>query len=197
MKTKLFALAIGILTVTQMAFAQEAAPGIVKAKAVELTAHRVDRLVSLNKIDSSFLAKSAKMEVTIVQNQAPAYYKVRVTQTQPASGEAMQMDVVYDGNGKPLSYAVLPGGSAGPDEGWSGVDAITLMENGLHYVLENGEKDANVKPFYTALTTITLAKGQLSGKTVARTQMKSSESALTLNVYVNLDGTFISAEFIK
>ena len=197
MKSILFALAIGILTATQITFAQEAAPGIVKAKAVELTAHRVDRLVSLNKIDSSFLTKAAKMEVSVVQNQAPAYYKVRVTQTQPSSGEAMQMDVVYDGNGKPLSYTVLPGGNAGPDEGWTGVDAITLMENGLHYVLENGEKDANVRPFYTALTTITLSKGQLNGKPVARTQMKSSESALTLNVYVNLDGTFVSAEFIK
>lgn len=197
MKSKFFALAIGILTATQMVFAQEAAPSIVKAKAAELTAHRVDRLVSLNKIDGSFLTKAAKMEVSIVQNQAPAYYKVRVSQTQPASGEALQMDVVYDGNGKPLSYTVLPGGNAGPDEGWTGVDAITLMENGLHYVLENGEKDANVKPFYTALTTITLTKGQLNGKTVARTQMKSSESALSLNVYVNLDGTFVSAEFIK
>ncbi len=197
MKSKLFAFAMGILTVAQMAFAQEAAPGIVKAKAAELTAHRVDRLVSLNKIDGSFLAKAAKMEVTVVQNQAPAYYKVRVYQTQPAVGEALQMDVVYDSNGKPLSYNVLPGGNPGPDEGWTGVDAITLMENGLHYVLENGEKEATVKPFYTALTTITLTKGQLNGKTVARTQMKSSESALTLNVYVNLDGTFVSAEFIK
>ena len=176
MKSKFFALAIGILTATQMVFAQEAAPSIVKAKAAELTAHRVDRLVSLNKIDGSFLTKAAKMEVSIVQNQAPAYYKVRVSQTQPASGEALQMDVVYDGNGKPLSYTVLPGGNAGPDEGWTGVDAITLMENGLHYVL---------------------TKGQLNGKTVAHTQMKSSESALSLNVYVNLDGTFVSAEFIK
>ncbi|AZZ37280.1 hypothetical protein CIK05_10935 [Bdellovibrio sp. qaytius] len=197
MKSKLLALAIGILAASQMTFAQEAAPGIVKAKAAELTAHRVDRLVSLNKIDSSFLTKAAKMEVTVVQNQAPAYYKVRVSQTQPASGEALQMDVVYDGNGKPLSYTVLPGGSAGPDEGWTGVDAITLMENGLHYVLENGEKDANVRPFYTALTTITLTKGQLNGKTIARTQMKSSENALTLNVYVNLDGSFVSSEIIK
>lgn len=197
MKSKLFALAIGILTVTQIAFAQEAAPGIVKAKAAELTAHRVDRLVSLSKIDGSFLTKTAQMEVSVVQNQAPAYYKVRVSQTQPAVGEALQMDVVYDGNGKPLSYNVLPGGNPGPDEGWTGVDAVTLMENGLHYVLENGEKDIKVKPFYTALTTITLAKGQLDGKTIARAQMKSSESPLTLNVYVNLDGTFISAEFVK
>lgn len=197
MKTQFFTLVMGILTAAQLTFAQEAAPSIVKAKAVELTAHRVDRLVSLNKIDSSFLTKTAKMEVSVVQNQAPAYYKVRVYQTQPASGEAMQMDVVYDGNGKPLSYTVLPGGNPGPDEGWTGVDAVTLLENGLHYVLENGEKDANVRPFYTALTTITLTKGQLNGKTIARTQMKSSESALTLNVYVNLDGTFVSAEFIK
>lgn len=196
MKTKLLALVIGILATAQISFAQTS-PGVVKAKVAELTAHRIDRLVSLSKIDGSFLTKTAKMEVAVVQNQAPAYYKVRVSQTQPASGDAIQMDVVYDSNGKPLSYNVLPGGNPGPDEGWTGTDAVTLLENGLHYVLENGEKDTKVKPFNTALTTITLAKGQLDGKVVARTQMKSSESNLTLNVYLNLDGTFILAEFVK
>ncbi len=197
MKSKILGLVIGILAAAQISTAQQAATGIAKAKAIELTAHRIDRLVSLNKIDASFLSKTAKMELSIVENQAPAYFKVRVSQTQPASGEALQMDVVYDVNGKPLSFNVLPGGNAGPDDGWTGVDAVTLIENGLHYVLENGETDANVKPFYTALTTIALTKGQLAGKPVALIQMKSSESTLTLNVYVNFDGTFISTEFIK
>lgn len=196
MKTKLFTLFIGLLATAQISFAQTSA-GIVKAKVAELTAHRIDRLVSLSKIDGSFLTKTAKMEVAVVQNQAPAYFKVRVSQTQPASGDAIQMDVVYDINGKPLSYTVLPGGTPGPDEVGTDIDAVTLLENGLHYVLENGEKDTKVKPFYTALTTITLAKGQLNEKVVARTQMKSSDSDLTLNVYLNLDGTFISAEFVK
>ena len=197
MKSKILGLVIGILAAAQISTAQQAATGIAKAKAIELTAHRIDRLVSLNKIDASFLSKTAKMELSIIENQAPAYFKVRVSQTQPASGEALQMDVVYDLNGKPLSFNVLPGGNAGPDDGWTGVDAVTLIENGLHYVLENGETDANVKPFYTALTTIALTKGQLDGKPVALIQMKSSESTLTLNVYVNFDGTFISTEFIK
>ena len=197
MKSKILGLVIGILAAAQISTAQQAATGIAKAKAIELTAHRIDRLVSLNKIDASFLSKTAKMELSIIENQAPAYFKVRVSQTQPASGEALQMDVVYDLNGKPLSFNVLPGGNAGPDDGWTGVDAVTLIENGLHYVLENGETDANVKPFYTALTTIALTKGQLDGKPVALIQMKSSESTLTLNVYVDFDGTFISTEFIK
>ena len=197
MKSKILGLVIGILAAAQISTAQQAATGIAKAKAIELTAHRIDRLVSLNKIDASFLSKTAKMELSIIENQAPAYFKVRVSQTQPASGEALQMDVVYDVNGKPLSFNVLPGGNAGPDDGWTGVDAVTLIENGLHYVLENGETDAQVKPFYTALTTIALTKGQLDGKPVALIQMKSSESTLTLNVYVNFDGTFISTEFIK
>ncbi len=197
MKSKILGLVIGILAAAQISTAQQAATGIAKAKAIELTAHRIDRLVSLNKIDASFLSKTAKMELSIIENQAPAYFKVRVSQTQPASGEALQMDVVYDVNGKPLSFNVLPGGNAGPDDGWTGVDAVTLIENGLHYVLENGETDANVKPFYTALTTIALTKGQLAGRPVALIQMKSSESASTLNVYVDFDGTFISAEFIK
>ena len=197
MKTKLFALVTSILIATQLVFAEEVTSGIAKAKVAELTAHRIDRLVSLNKIDNLFLTKTAKFEITVVQNQAPAYFNVRVYQTQPAQGEAVQMDIVYDNNGKPLSFNVLPGGTAGPDEAWEAVDAITLLENGLHYVLENGEKDAKVKPFYTALTTISLSKGQSNGKSIARVQMRSSESPLNLNVYLNLDGSFISADFVQ
>ena len=196
MKSKILLTILSVLTAAQLVFAAEEA-GIAKAKVAELTAHRIDRLVSLNKIDPSFLTKTAKMEVSVLQDQAPAYFKVHVTQTQPAQGEALQLDVVYDNKGKPLSYAVLPGGNPGPDEAWTGVDAVTLLENGLHYVLENGEKDGKVKPFLTSLLTITLSKGQIGGKPAALTQMKSSESDLTLNVYLNLDGSFISAEFVK
>ena len=74
MKTKLFALVTGILIATQLVFAEEVASGIAKAKVAELTAHRIDRLVSLNKIDNLFLTKTAKFEITVVQNQAPAYF---------------------------------------------------------------------------------------------------------------------------
>ena len=199
MKKTILTLTLGLLVAAQVAFADPTTttPAITKAKAAELTAHRIDRLVSLNKIDNSFLTKLATMEVSVLTNQAPAFYKVHVTQTQPAQGQAFQMDVLYDETGKPLSFLVLPGGTAGPDDGWTGVDSVTLTENALHYVLDNGVTDSKVAPFYTGLTTVHLEKGQLSGKAVAQVQIASSDTNLKLNVYLNLDGTLISVEFVK
>lgn len=194
MKKIILTLAL-ILSVTINTSAHPNGPGVTKAKVAELTSHRIDRLVSLNKIDKSFLTKLVKMEVSVLENQEPAYYKVHVTQTQPTQGQAQQMDVIFDDDGKPLSYSVIPGGASGPDDGWTGVDPVTISENALHYVLENGETDAKVKPFYTGLTTVSLEKGLLNGQITAKVQMTSAETNTKLNVYLNLDGTFISTNF--
>ena len=46
-------------------------PKISMAKIAELSAHRVDRLVALNKIDATFLKKLEKIEVIRVAGPAP------------------------------------------------------------------------------------------------------------------------------
>ncbi len=171
-------------------------PGVTNAKAIELSAHRIDRLVALGKIDASFLKNLEKMEVIVVQNQAPVYYKVRVSQTQPAQGAPQQLDISYDDDGKPLSFQVIAGGVAGPNMGWPDKDAGSLSENSLHYVLENNA-DAKVALFDKGALSFVLSKGILNGQPVARGQMTSSLTNEKLNIYVKLDGTFISAEIVK
>lgn len=177
-------------------FAHPNGPGVTSAKVIELSAHRIDRLVTLGKIDASFLKNLEKMEVTVVQNQSPVYYKVRVSQTQPAQGAPLQLDISYDDDGKPLSFEVLSGGLAGSDAGWTDKDAGSLAENALHYILENNT-DAKVALFDKALSSFTLTKGTLNGEIIARGQVLSSLTPDKLNIYVKLDGTFISAEVIK
>lgn len=187
---------ISSLLLSVAAFAHPEGPGASSAKAAELAAHRIDRLVATGKIDASFLKNVETIQVAVVEDQAPVFYKVRVSQTQPAQGKPMQVEISLDEDGKPLASQVLPGGVAGADAGWTGKDAVSLSENALHYVLENS-KDAKIAPFDKGLTAFVLTKGTLNGETVARGQITSSLTSEKLNVYLKLDGTFISAEVVQ
>lgn len=183
------------ILLTISAFSHPNGPGVTNVKAIELSAHRIDRLVALGKIDASFLKNLEKMEITVVQNQAPVYYKVRVSQTQPAQGSPLQLDITYDEDGKPLAFQVIAGGVAGPDAGWTDKDAGSLSENAIHYILENNT-DTKVALFDKDAISFTLTQGNLNGQMVARGQMISSATTEKLNIYLKLDGTFISAEVV-
>lgn len=164
------------------------------AKVAELTSHRIDRLVALGKIDASFLNRMEKIEVVPV-NEAPVAFKVLVSQTQPVQGQALQLGLSFDKDGRPLAFQVVPGGVAGEDPQWTGKDAASLTENALHYVLENAA-DPKVKMFFDGLTMFNLTKGDLNGAVVARGQVLSSLTTQKLNIYLNLDGTLLSTEIV-
>ncbi|MBC7467276.1 MAG: hypothetical protein H7256_14895 [Bdellovibrio sp.] len=191
---KMILIAGAFLTST-LVWAHPAGPGVTNAKAVELSAHRIDRLVALGKIDASFLKNLAKIEVSITPDQAPVFYKVKVSQTQPLQGMPMQVDISFDDDGKPLAFQIIAGGVAGPDPGWIDKNADTLAENCLHYILENNA-DAKIALFDKGLSTFSLSKGILNGETVSRGQAISMLTTERLNIYLKLDGTFISAEVI-
>lgn len=184
---------VSTMLISFSALAHPGGPGVTKAKAVELAAHRIDRLVTLGKIEASFKTKLDKIEVAVVENQAPVFYKVRVSQTQPTQGLPMQVDISFDDDGKPLAFQVVAGGVAGADVGWTDKDAVSLTENALHYILENSA-DAKVALFDKGIRSFVLSKGQLDGATVARGQATSTLTTEKLNIYLKLDGTFVSAE---
>lgn len=186
-------LSLLVFSLSSLSLAQDATVSV--AKAAELTAHRIDRLVTLGKIDSSFLTSLEKIEVHVLQDQAPAFFKTTSTQTSPEHGEPLKLEVVLDGNGKALSYQVSTSGSPGLPKGWQEKDAVSLTENALHYVLENS-MDSKVGLFDQALTSIILEKVQLNGVEVAVGKMKSTLTTETLLVYLKLDGSFISAELV-
>ncbi len=165
-------------------------PTISTAKIAELSAHRADRLVALGKIDAAFVQKIDHIEVTKLSSGAAAYKSI-VTQTQPQAGSALQLELQFDHDGKPLSFKVLAGGTAGPDMGWSPKSAGELVENGMHYVIDNSA-NATVAPYFNDFTNLVLVKGTLGGKDVALLQVTASSQAKPLNIYVNLDGTINS-----
>lgn len=165
-------------------------PSITSAKIAELSAHRIDRLVALGKVDASFAQKMEKIEVTKLSS-GPAAYKSTVTQTQPQAGTPLKMELHFDHDGKPLSFKILAGGSAGPDMQWAPKSAGELIEYAMHYVLENSS-NATVAPYFASLSHLVLVKGSLNAKTVALVQIISTTQEKPLNVYMNLDGSINS-----
>lgn len=178
-----------ILMGSTLAFAHND-PTISTAKIAELSAHRADRLVALGKIDAAFVQKIEHIEVTKLTSGAAAYKSI-VTQTQPQTGSPLQLELQFDHDGKPLSFKVLAGGTAGADMGWSPKSAGELVENGMHYVIDNSA-NATVAPYFNDFTNLVLVKGTLGGKDVALLQVTASSQAKPLNIYVNLDGTINS-----
>lgn len=188
---KFVVLLASVLLGSQMAFAQT----VSKAKVAELSAHRIDRLVTLGKIDAAFLKRVEKIEVTEVAGPAPVAYKSVSTQTLPTSGQPIQLELQFDKDGKPLSFKVSTGGVAGPDLGWSPKNAGELIENGMHYVLDNNT-NATVVPYFKDFTSLDLTMGTLAGKMVAQVQVLSSAQTQKLNIYVNLDGSLNSTAIV-
>lgn len=192
---KKFFLIASLLVMPMSVFAHPEGPGVSNAKALELAAHRVDRLVTLGKIDASFLKQLAKIELNVVQDQAPVYYKVRVSQTLPAQGAPLQLDISFNDDGKALDFQVLAGGVMGPDAGWDVKNAGSLVENALHYILENSG-DAKIALFDKGISTLVLSKAALGQETVAHAQATSSLTSEKLNIYLKLNGDFHSAEVV-
>ena len=185
-------LATALVISPLVASAQAATP----ARVAELSAHRIDRLVTTGKIDASFGKKLETVEVSVA-GPAPIAYRSLVSQTAPAKGAPMQLELMFDASAKPLSFKVLPGGVAGPDPVYNGgADAVGLFENSMHAVLDKAT-DPTIAPFYNGLTTVTLKKGKLNGMDVARATVTSSLSPDKLNVYLMLDGMLMSTEITK
>lgn len=192
---KAFLSIVSTLLVTGSIMAHPGGPSASNAKAIELSAHRIDRLVALSKIDASFVKKMSTIEVKVVQNQEPVFYKTVVSQTQPAQGKPMQVEISLDEDGKPLAFQLLAGGVAGPDMGFTEKNAGELTENALHYVLEN-VANGKVALFDKSATSVTLTKGTKNNQAAAMVQVLSSATTEKLNIYLKLDGTLISAEVV-
>jgi hypothetical protein len=173
-----------------LTFAETVTP----AKIAELTAHRIDRLVSLKKIDTSFNTRTESILIS-TEGLAPVAYKALVSQTKPAEGEPLQLEIYFDAAAKPLSFKVIPGGVTGIDPQWPDKDAVSLLEYSLHEILENAA-DEQVGPFYAGLTSVTLSEDTMHNMPAAKIQVTSSLTTKKLNIYLMPDGSFMSSEVV-
>ena len=179
---------------TTKVFAQD----ITLAKAVELACHRIERLVTLKKIDESFLKNLGTMSVVAQKPAQPtdAAFKVQGALYPGADGQSSQIEILMDAQGKTLSFNVIAGPSSMNAPVWPDQDSVSLVENSLHYVLDGWQNsNPNVKPFFTDLKGLRLSQVKGSaGQTLSKTEFWSNLVSTTLTVYLNTDGSFVSAD---
>lgn len=170
-------------------FAGETA-SVTLGKVAELSCHRLERLVTLGKISESFLTKLNSLQVAKLQQSKPTdpVYKVTATQYAGADGSANVVEMMMDANGKGIAQTLKAGADAQNAPVWSDKDAISLIENSLHYIAESSNPEA--KPFLTGLSSLKLKQVKNDqGEKVARVEMISQDSAKTLEIMMKEDGT--------
>jgi hypothetical protein len=174
-------------------FGHDEIPGQVAiSKATELGVHRIERLVTLKKIDETFQTALVAMKAERTTENG-AVFKVSGIQAPGADGTASVVTLWMDGVGKTLSFTVTPGAAPANPVQWPAKDAVSLVEEGLHFVLEGWAQHPEVKAFYTGLQSITLAAVQdAQGQMLAEYKVTSDDDTKTLTIQLKPDGTFVS-----
>ncbi|MGZ3687637.1 MAG: c-type cytochrome domain-containing protein [Bdellovibrionota bacterium] len=166
-----------------------------QAKAIEQACHRIERLVILKRVDAAFETGAYQLSVQKFSQAAPAdpYFKVIALQRPGADGKVSELDLLMDDQGKTLSSSVIAVSPAENTPAWTGVDAITLIENALHYVLDQNSVIAELQPYFRSMTDLTLTQIlDASGNPEALVEMRASEVTGVLRMKIKVDGTFDS-----
>lgn len=181
---------------TSSVFADTPLVTISQARAAELTTHRVEKLVNLKKIDSSFLMKTQSISLEKLNSSKtgdPAFIAT-VSQVAGPDGTKNQVEITLDDQGKALSFNVKSGATAQNAPAWPDQDAATIIENSLHFVLEHYTEKADIKPYYDGFLTLVLKKTNVGGQDFALVQIEAKDSQRVLNILLKLDATFLSYE---
>jgi hypothetical protein len=171
------------------------AEGMTTTKIAELAAHRLDRLITQGKVDQAFNTHLEKINVAL-STDSPTAFRAEIIQTALPETLPLRLEILFDANGKVLSFAQLPGGAAGANPQWTEADGITLIENALHAVMDH-DHDANIQPFSQSINSLTLGKATYAGEHVALVIMNSLQTTAKLYVFLKLDGKFLTATIIE
>lgn len=162
------------------------------AKAAELAVHRIERLVTLKKIDPMFRDALVGLtaEVTAVSG---ASFKILGMTAPAVNGVNGRIELWLDAQGKTLSFNVVSAVVPAQPFPWPSKDASTLLEEGLHFVLEGWVTHAEVKAFETGLSSILLKPvTSAQGDLMAEFEVRSTLDSRLLMVSLKADGTFVS-----
>jgi hypothetical protein len=175
-------------------FAHPEVPGqAVISKATELGVHRIERLVTLNRIDPTFLSNLQVLKVERV-NENGAVFKITALTEPGANNQASSLIMLSDNQGKVLSHTPGPVIAPANPVAWPIKDAGTLFEDALHFVLEGWVQNPPAKAFYLGLMTISLEALNENGQLVAHFVVTSDDDARTLHIKLATDGTVLSHE---
>lgn len=100
-------LTLGLLLTALPSFAAD----VSLAKAAELGLHRIERLVTLRKIEENFINKLSAVKIERAQEGA-AKFKFLGIQSAGNDGSVRQVEIMMDGSGKEKGFRIINGADA-------------------------------------------------------------------------------------
>lgn len=205
MKLTKTSIVLSLLTLSSANFAF--AEATAKGKVAELGLHRLERLVTLKKIEATFQTKSISLSVESLVAPNPAVdpsFKVSIAQGKATDGTQKTLNLLADQTGKVLSFNVAGTLEPVAPPKFTILDAVGLLEVGLHCV--QGEavdtsdlcsKIPELPQFDQNFTVATLSEvvdstGKLIG---AKIDLKAAEMKAT--IHLTLDGKLDGANPIQ
>lgn len=187
-------LAVGLVLFSNRASAE----AISAVKAAELACHRLDRLVVLKKIDKTFASQFHRLELSELAANDPsgAKYEVTAFQTAPHHGSPMSVIISIDASGKVIKHQLGADGNPGQPVVWTGKDPVSLVESGLHYVLDEYPNKSQLRPFAIDFQSLTLNQTSTANGSVAEIAMKAKSTTAKLILTLDPNGKLLNSQVI-
>ena len=173
-----------------------------RARAAELSLHRVEKLIILKKIDASFQTAVNQLDLAVQPSDTDApggtYFRAIMSEVPAQDSTRKSVKLFMDDQGKTLIHKPMSGGDAFNPPIWPAKDPISLMEVAMHCVqgelIENSHACADhpeLPAFNRDFQNLTLsqlrdAAGVPSG---ALATIQAEKSHSLLKIRINLDGT--------
>ena len=198
---KLIGSTIVLLALSLSATAQAAA--VPNLTAGELSAHKVEKLITLKKLDASFQRNFRGLEVVNLRGGGAGKptFKVVLSQEADAGKAANKVELTLDEKGKALGLPVVVAGvAASRPTVWSGKDPLTLTELALHHVEHlgghahhGGAGDRSIAQFIDTLKAIRITQ------VGANAQFEMVANGVKGRLVMNLDGQgkLINAQVVQ
>jgi len=181
---------LAIVTTLALSSTSSFAAEVTIAKAAELGLHRIERLVTLKRIEENFLNKFYAVKIERIAT-GPTRFRFRGFQSPGVGGNSRQVEILMDEKGKAGTHSVIDGPEASAPA-WPQKDPVTLLENAFHYILDNPARP-ELAPFLKATTEAALEQVQAGGVSLVIATFRSSASPKFLEITLKHDGTFVSA----
>lgn len=166
--------------------------------AAELALHRLEKLVTLNRVDPEYQSNFWHLGLTRLNPVKPTdpAFKVILSQNAGKDGLSDMVEIQQDKNGKALSHKAMVHTSDPSYISWPQKDPVTTSELVLHYFEDHYNPNDNSKiVFGENLSELVIAQElDQTGKLIAVVTLKNSLDTSLLVFRFSADGKYISHE---
>lgn len=174
--------------------------GLSSAKAAELALHRIEKLVFLKKIESSFQTKFIQLNLEVLVQKLPSdpLFKAVASQPMAADGTQKKVEIILDAQGRTLQTYITKASEAETVPNLADKDPLTIAELSLHFLIDNVESKPELDVFADKLLSLSLAQVSTpEGKVQVFTEIKTAGVKETLLIRSNSQGEVESFELVK